>query len=136
MSGRKERKAMLERLRAVPAFADCSDAELEQIDHIMTEVNLSPGTKLTREGEPGREFAIIIDGDAKVSKDGHDIATIGPGSFVGEIALLDHTVRTATVTAVTPVHAYVLSVSEFHAMLDASPTLREKIEKAAAEHRG
>ncbi|HEX9713405.1 MAG TPA: cyclic nucleotide-binding domain-containing protein [Actinomycetota bacterium] len=133
--GRKERKAALAGLRDVPAFAECTDEELEQIDRFMTELTLSPGTKLTREGEAGREFAIIIDGTARVTKDGQEVATIGPGSFVGEIALLDKTMRTATVTAVTPLRLFMLNAAEFHGLLETSRSLREKIERAAAQHR-
>jgi CRP-like cAMP-binding protein len=130
-----ERHQILEHLRRVRTFADCSDDELVAIHDLMGEVSIASGETLTREGEVGRDFTIIAEGHASVEKDGVEVAGVMEGSFVGELALLDNTSRSATVTAMTPLRAYVLGSAEFQALLDRSPTLRSKIERAAAERR-
>jgi CRP-like cAMP-binding protein len=131
-----ERERIIEHLRKVPSFVDCSDDELVAIDGLMTEVSIPAGHAITKQGKVGRDFIIIEEGHATVSKDGEEVAGVMAGSFVGELALLDQNRRNATVTAVTPVRAYVLNSAEFRALLERSPTLRAKIEKAAAERRG
>lgn len=135
LRARHERHAILRRLRELSLFRDFDDDELGQIDGLMTEIDIEPGEHLTREGEVGREFVIIHEGFARVTKGGEEVAVVGPGSFVGEIALLDGTKRTATVTAITPLVAHVLGVVEFEGLLDAAPALREKIEFVAAQRR-
>jgi CRP-like cAMP-binding protein len=129
-------REVVDRLRQVRSFVDCSDDELVTINGLMTEVSVGAGEALTREGEVGREFIVLVDGHASVEKGGEEVAGVMEGSFVGELALLDNTYRTATVTAVTPIRAYVLGAKEFQTLLDTSPTLRAKIEKAAADRRG
>jgi CRP-like cAMP-binding protein len=131
-----DRQEIIDQLRRVRSLADCTDDELVAINDLMTEVSVPPGDTLTREGEVGREFIVIVDGHATVEKGGEEIAGVMEGSFVGELALLDHTSRSATVTAVTPIRAYVLGSKDFHTLLDTSPVLRSKIERAAADRRG
>jgi CRP-like cAMP-binding protein len=130
-----DRERIIGHLRKVPLFTDLSDHELVEIDKLMTEVSISAGHDITRQGKVGRDFIIIEEGHASVSKDGEEVAGVMAGSFVGEVALLDQSRRNATVTAVTPVRAYVLNSAEFRALLEKSPTLRQKIERAAADRR-
>jgi CRP-like cAMP-binding protein len=128
-------REVVDRLRRVRSFADCSDDELVTINGLMNEVSVGAGEALVREGEAGREFIVLVEGHASVEKGGEEIAGVMEGSFVGELALLDNTYRSATVTAVTPIRAYVLGAKEFHTLLDTSPALRSKIERAAADRR-
>jgi CRP-like cAMP-binding protein len=74
-----------------------------------------------------------VDGDAEVTKKGKTIATRGAGDFVGEIALLTTTTRTATVTATTPLRCFILTQSDFRRVLDANPGVQLKVMKALAE---
>jgi CRP-like cAMP-binding protein len=125
----------LNRLRQVRSLADCSDDELETINELMVEVSIDAGETLTRQGEAGRDFVMIMEGHASVARDGDEIAGVMEGSFVGELSLLDQTSQTATVTAMTPLRACVLNATEFQTLLEGAPTLRRKIEQAAEDRR-
>ena len=102
----------LDRLQAVPLFAGCTKKELQALDSACTEVTYPAGRVLCKEGDAGRELMIIIDGKANVSREDQHVATLGPGEFLGELSLLDHGPRTATVTADTDVSLLVLTPSE------------------------
>ena len=125
----------LDRLRQVRSLADCTDDELGAINDLLDEVTIDAGETLTQQGEAGRDFVLILEGHASVARDGEEIAGVMEGSFVGELSLLDNTSQTATVTAITPLRACVLSGSEFQSLLERAPTLRGKIELAAEDRR-
>ena len=91
--------AKLDHLRAVRLFRNCSHKQLEQVAEIVDEVEVDAGRQLCRQGDAGHEAFVVISGEAAVSVDGKDVGTAGPGTLVGEISLIDHGTRTATVTA-------------------------------------
>jgi CRP-like cAMP-binding protein len=107
----------LDRLAAVSLFTGCTKKELQALDSACTEVRYTAGRVLCTEGEAGRELMVIIDGKAEVERQGQHVATLGPGDFVGELSLLDHGPRTATVTAVTDIALLVLTPSELASVL-------------------
>jgi len=115
------------RLGRVPLFDGLSKKQLSRISSLMTPVALAAGDVLARQGEIGREFVILLDGEAEVARDGKVIAVRGPGDYIGEIALLDNRRRTATVTAKTDVAAEVLSRAEFASLLAEAPELSSQI---------
>ena len=119
--------AYIEHLRAVPMFGACSQKELATLARSGTASDVAPGTELCREGAVGREFIVIIDGKAVVSRGGQEVATLGPGDFFGELSLLDHTPRDATVTASTPMTIFVMTPSEFAAVLETAPSVTRKL---------
>ena len=100
-------------LANVALFTGCDNKELAQVAALATEVEIPEGKVLAREGSPGREFYVILEGKAQVSIDGSEVATLGPGDFCGEMALLDLGPRVATVTASTPMEVAVLDPREF-----------------------
>ena len=116
-----------ERLARVPLFDGLSKKQLSQISSLMTRVDLVTGDVLARQGEIGREFVILLEGEAEVARDGKVIAVRGPGDYIGEIALLDNRPRTATVTAKTDVAAEVLNRAEFSSLLADAPDLSSKL---------
>jgi CRP/FNR family transcriptional regulator, cyclic AMP receptor protein len=116
-----------ERLARVPLFDGVSKKHLAQISNLMTPVDLAAGDVLARQGEIGREFVILIEGEVDVARDGKVIAVRGPGDYIGEIALLDNQPRTATVTAKTDVAAEVLNRAEFASLLAAAPELSSRL---------
>lgn len=125
----------LDALRAVAVFSACGDDELESIDRLTTELRVPQGKVLTHEGAGGLDFIVVVEGTATVDRDGEEVATVGPGSFIGEMALLDRAPRSATVTAETDMSLLVLNIGEFFSMLDSSPGVRAKVEAAARERR-
>ncbi len=116
-----------EQIASVDIFSECSKKELRSISRLITPVHVKAGRVLTTEGEVGREFMIIIEGTAKVERGGEDVATLGPGSFFGELAVLAGVPRTATVTAETDMHLEALNRREFSTLLDENPKLAKKI---------
>ncbi len=131
MRFRRDKKVEL--IHAVPLFSRCSRGEVADVASLADEITLAEGKALTREGETGREFVIILEGTAAVTKDGQHLRDLGPGDFLGEIALIRETPRTATVTAKTPVRALIVTDQAFRSLLDRAPELRRKVEEAAAD---
>ena len=122
-----------ELIRKVPLFSRCSRAELKEIAKLADEIDLRQGKEMTREGAPGREFFVLLDGTADVRKKGRKINTLGAGDFFGEISLVSRQPRTATVTATSPVRALVVTDYSFRHLLDESPQIKTKVMEAMAE---
>ena len=120
-------------IRKVPLFARCSRAELKEIALLADEIDLHEGKEMTREGAPGREFFVLLDGTADVKKNSRRVNTLGPGDFFGEIALVSHEPRTATVIATSPVRALVITDRSFRRLLDDAPQVQTKVMEAMAE---
>jgi len=104
---RKDAKTEL--IKRVPLFAHCSNRELAAVAGIADEIDLREGKELTQEGNPGREFFVLVEGEADVLKNGRKINTLKAGDFFGEIALVHRSPRTATVKATTPVRTLVVT---------------------------
>ena len=111
-------------------FERLSGRELAGIAAIAAEEQFPAGQELTREGDPGRSFYVILDGEVEVSRGGEKLGQRGGGDFFGEIALIAHSPRTATVTAATPVRALVIADRKFRALLGRQPQLQEKVSEA------
>jgi CRP/FNR family transcriptional regulator, cyclic AMP receptor protein len=120
-------------LQSVPLFADCSKRELRKIASIAGQRSVRSGACLIREGGRDREFMVIVDGDVRVSRMGRKVRDLGGGTFVGEIALLCDTPRTATITANTDTTLLVISDRAFRKLMRATPTISEKIMATLAE---
>lgn len=114
-------------LADIGIFSELSKRELKAISRLMTELDIKDGATLTRQGEPGREFMIITSGTAKVVIDGETVAHLGPGDFLGELAVISGTKRTATVVATSEMCVEILNRREFMALLDESASLGRKI---------
>ena len=121
------KNAKIELLKRVPLFAGCSKAELREVALSTDEIDLRNGHVLTREGRSGREFFILVEGTASVTKDGEPIAELKGGDWFGEIALLTHRPRTATVTATTPVRVLVLTDRAFRRVVETMPRIALKV---------
>ena len=130
---RLRKDAKTELLRHAPLFANCSKSELALISGIADEIDLKEGKELTRQGAPGREFFVLIEGTADVVKDGKKVNSLAGGDFFGEIALIHHAPRSATVTATSPVRALVITERSFKRLLDESPEIQRKVMLALAE---
>ena len=91
------KRAYLDHLRNVPLFSSCSTRELQTIAKAADELTVPAGHQLTDQGQMGREAFVLIDGSVTVKRNGKKVTNLGPGSVVGELSLLDHGPRTATV---------------------------------------
>jgi CRP-like cAMP-binding protein len=116
----------------VPLFSCCSKSELRKIAQIADEVDLRAGRVLAKEGARGREFFILLEGEADVRSNTRLLPSLRAGDFLGEIALLTDVPRTATVTATTPIHALVIIDRAFRELLRRSPDIQGKILEAVA----
>ena len=126
------RYAYLDHLAQVPLFAACTKKELQAVARASDEISLPAGKVLCEQGSVGREAFVIVDGEATVQRNGRKVATLGPGDCVGELALLDHGPRTATVTAGTALTVLVLGAREFAGIIDEVPSISHKLMKALA----
>jgi hypothetical protein len=116
-------------------FAGSTEAELRVFDRLAGEIWVERGADLIHEGARGVEFAVVAEGGVIVERGGRQLAMLGPGDFVGELALLDGRARTATVTAVARTRLLVLGVDEFAAVMRDVPSVRGAVEAAAAVRR-
>jgi CRP-like cAMP-binding protein len=119
-------------LSSVPLFSRCSKRELNLLSRLTNKMTFPAGEVVVRQGRLGREFIVIVSGDATVAIDGQTVATLGAGDFFGEIALLDGGPRTATVTADTELVAEVMSHQEFASLLYEVPQVTRGILKGVA----
>lgn len=121
------KKSYLESLRRVSLFSSCSNKDLEKIAKAGDEVTMAAGSLVVDQGQTGREAFVIMKGSATVRRNGKKVATLGPGSVVGELSLLDHGPRTASVVADTDCVMLVISQRQFLGVLDSIPALSHKM---------
>ena len=120
-------------IRGLPLFELCSKRDLRRIAALADERELGAGTELIREGEPGNEFYVVVEGEIDVRRGKRRVAQLGAGSFVGEIALLSRSPRTATVVATTPLRVLAIEGRDFVELLDSMPELWLKVARALAD---
>ena len=123
----------LELLKQVPLFESLSRGDLEQVEQNSEEIDVPAGQVLTRQGTPGSEFFVIIEGSVRIEHDGHEVRTMGSGDFLGEIALIDDSPRTATATTTTPAKLIVLSRREFRSLMDGHPSIEASVLRCLVE---
>jgi CRP-like cAMP-binding protein len=121
------RDAFIDHLHEVPLFSACSRKDLQLVARRAEDVRVPAGKVLTTEGETGHEFFVILDGTARVSRQGRKVTTLGPGSAFGELALLDKAPRNATITADTDMELVVLGQREFAGIIDEVPGFARKL---------
>jgi CRP/FNR family cyclic AMP-dependent transcriptional regulator len=123
----------IEALRKAPLFEGLSKKELGQLARVSEDMEIPAGTTLTKEGELGHEFFVIVDGQTEVKRKGKNLGTRGAGDFIGEIALLEEVPRTATVKAKTDLRVFVLTSKDFHHLLEESPNVERKVLRTLAK---
>ncbi len=123
----------LDLIRGVPLFAGLDDALLQRLAGEFFEKTFSDGEVIATEGEAGRTFVVIESGEVSVSVQGMAVATLGPGKAFGELALIDKSARSATVTAVGQAHCYLMPIWSFRPIVEEHPemawTLLESLAK-------
>lgn len=130
---RARQDSKVDAIAHVPLFAAASKADLKKIASITDEIDIREGKNLTKEGAPGHEFFVIVEGTAEVRRKGRKVRTLGPGDFLGEISLVSRKPRTATVTATSPIRALVITEQSFRRLLEDQPTIGVKVLRSLAE---
>lgn len=121
------KKAHVEHLRNVPLFQSCSQKDLEKIAKAGDEVTMPAGSLIVDQGQTGREAFVVLEGSVTVRRNGKKVATAGPGTIVGELSLLDHGPRTATVICDTDCTFLLLDQRKFLGVIDDVPAIGHKL---------
>jgi CRP/FNR family transcriptional regulator len=120
-------------LRNVRLFSDLDEKDLENLADEFNERRFSAGDKIALEGEGGLMFFVVESGEASVEVQGEEVATLGPGAAFGEIALINRSPRTATVTAVSDLKTYGLPVFVFRPFVEARPQVAWRLLETMAD---
>jgi len=124
------KNAKIELLKQVPLFERCSQRELAQIAMLADELDLPGARELTHQGAGGFEFIILVEGQADVVRGVRVVNELGPGDFVGEIALVSGKPRTATVKTRGPARVLVITASGFRTLMRDVPSIKDKVLEA------
>jgi CRP-like cAMP-binding protein len=127
----QRRRAQL--LKNVPLFARCSAGQLADIAAISYEKEFPAGSELIREGEASGSFFVLLDGTAEVSVRGEKVSTLRAGDFAGEIALIAHGPRTASVRTTSPTRTLIIPGRKFRALLGRQPDVQLNVLAVLAE---
>jgi len=122
-----------ELIRGIPIFADLDDASVAQLASDFIEREFGAGDEIATEGEGGLNFFVVESGTAAVSVGGKEVGTLGAGASFGEVALVDKSARSATVTATSPLRAFALPVWSFRSFAESRPTVTWKLLELLAE---
>ena len=125
--------APVDLIRSVPLFADLDRRELQSVASSFKERRFAPGETVLGEGETRNRFFVIGEGEATVSAGGQERATLGPGNYFGEIALIDEGARTATVTAASDLVAYSMTAWEFRPFVESNASIAWKLLQTVAK---
>lgn len=125
--------AKVELLKRVPLFSKLDKKGLQEVAHIADELDLPAGKEMATEGDRGREFFVLLKGEAAVTKGGQNIATMKEGDFFGEIALVTKMPRTATVTATSDVDVLVITERAFDSLVKNTPEIGRGVAEALME---
>jgi CRP-like cAMP-binding protein len=117
----------------VPLFSELSKKDLTTLARLSEDVEVKAGTALCKQGQIGREFFVIVDGQVDVTRNGRPVKRSGGDEFFGAIALLEDVPRTAPVIAKTPVRAFVLTSQDFRQLVKDSPSVERKVLTSLAQ---
>jgi CRP-like cAMP-binding protein len=120
-------------IRGVPLFSDLDDKTSERLAGEFVERHFAEGAAIATEGVDGLNFFIVESGEATVTVRGENVGTLGPGASFGEIALVDKSARSATVTTTTPMVAYALPIWSFRPFVAERPDVAWKLLEILAE---
>ncbi len=116
-----------ERLAKIAFFDGFTPAELAKVGSLVEEVQAEEGAVLTEQGKPGQECYVIVDGEASVEIGGEEKAVVGPGTMIGEMALIDNRPRSATIRAKKPMKLLALNTKHFKTMLEEMPSANKAV---------
>lgn len=117
----------IERIRQIGLFRAFSDKELEDVARHVDEVDADTGEVLTRQGAKGQEVLVIVEGGARVERDGQELAALGPNDVVGEMSIIDQQPQSATVTVTEPSRLLVMHRTDLVRLMDEVPGFTRKV---------
>jgi CRP/FNR family transcriptional regulator, cyclic AMP receptor protein len=123
----------LKRLREVPLFSECSPDELALLDQLADEISVEAGTRFVTQGHYSRDAYIVVSGQAMVERDGERIGAAGPGDTIGELSVVEPGLRTATVSAETPMVVLAMQSPQFITAIEDVPPLARSIMRSMAQ---
>ncbi|MDH4102639.1 MAG: cyclic nucleotide-binding domain-containing protein [Thermoleophilia bacterium] len=129
---RLRKDAKIEMLRRVPLFKECTKQQFQSIASVADELDWPQGRPIARQGESGREFVIIVEGSTDVTIDSKKVGSLGAGDFFGEMSLLTHQPRIATVTPMSPLRVLVITERAFSGLLRSDSAIQSKVLAAVA----
>ena len=121
------RFALAVELRNVSFFAGFEPAELERVAELADEVEALPGAVIIDQGRVGQECFVVLEGQATVHVGDDLVASIGPGTMIGEMALVDHRPRSASVIAESPMRLVAFDNDDFKRLLTEMPKVHERV---------
>ena len=124
---RRSNREVIDRIKEIPLFSSCTQKELRAVAAVARETHFRPGQEICSQGKVGVGLHVVLSGDVKVIVDGRTRRRMGPGSFFGEISLLDGGPRSATVEASSDVEMLVIPAWGFKKMLQDNPHLMMKM---------
>lgn len=131
---REEREETVRILSALPTFAGVPAADLAALAAVSRRLHLRAGWTIMAADTPADSAYVIVDGTTVVTQGETVLTHLGPGSVVGEVAMLQGRLRTATVTAQTPLTVLRLGYDDFAPLLADHPALKAVVDKEHAEH--
>jgi CRP/FNR family cyclic AMP-dependent transcriptional regulator len=120
-------------LRSIPLFESLTSEERRAVAPNADRIEVPEGTKLVRQGDFAYEFFVIEEGTAEVTRDGEHVADIGPGDFLGEMGIVTHAVRNATVVTTSDARVVVMTEQALRSMARTNPGVAERITAAVEE---
>ena len=123
-------KLTMDRVRGLELFSECRRAELKAIDRLACTLDVPEDTLLCREGEPGREFFVLVAGTATMHAPTGASAILHGGAWFGEVALMRDAHRQATVKTRTAATVLVFNQREFARLLEIGPGIRSRLERS------
>jgi CRP/FNR family cyclic AMP-dependent transcriptional regulator len=127
------RDQKIELMKNVPLFSRCNKKQLAAIASLADLIQVQAGTELITEGAQGREFMVIVEGAGEVRRKGRKISTLGPGDFIGEMALISGGPRNATVRTTSDASLLVVTDRQFWRLLDEAPGIQASVLRAMGE---
>lgn len=128
-------RSRIDFLRSVPTFEGLPDKALSRIDAHLDDLKVQAGRVLTHQGEAAEEVFIVAEGEAEVRIGDEVVGTTGVGEMIGELGVLQHTPRSATVTASTPMRLLVINPREMQWLFD-DERLAARVQENVARHTG
>jgi CRP/FNR family cyclic AMP-dependent transcriptional regulator len=120
-------------VRGIPLFAELDEASVTRLADEFIERSFEPGQEIATEGMGGLNFFVVESGEGTFNVHGNEVGTFGPGDSFGEVALVDKSARSATITAKTPIRAYALPIWSFRPFIAEHPDVAWKLLEALAE---